>query len=239
MAGTAGTTGNTGSTGNTGTSSLELNAADGGTYTIPQGGTYLFRATDSEGDTVSYEIDNNPTGVGIDSNTGLVTVASSVATGTHTITVMATSTNADGSVDTDVETYNIEVTSNGSTSPTNTVDADFDSTGAGFSTLNGQNITDSSLATNDDDEFEVPNATDLANSYVIDGWAGAATPKFEAESPGAAAPAAPLALHGAANATRSTPLYSATRALPMPTSLPRLLPRLSALRRGAGRRQAH
>ena len=176
--GTAGTTGNTGSTGNTGTSSLELNAADGGTYTIPQGGTYLFRATDSEGDTVSYEIDNNPTGVGIDSNTGLVTVASSVATGNHTITVTATSTNSDGSVDTDTETYNIEVTSNGSTSPTNTVDADFDSTGAGFSTLNGQNITDSSLATNDDDEFEVPNATDLANSYVIDGLAGADTLYF-------------------------------------------------------------
>ena len=175
---TSGTAGTTGSTGNTGTSSLELNAADGGTYTIPQGGTYLFRATDSEGDTVSYEIDNNPTGVGIDSNTGLVTVASSVATGNHSITVTATSTNSDGSVDTDTETYNIEVTSNGSTSPTNTVDADFDSTGAGFSTLNGQNITDSSLATNDDDEFEVPNATDLANSYVIDGLAGADTLYF-------------------------------------------------------------
>ena len=171
-------TGGTGNTGNTGTSSLELNAADGGTYTIPQGGTYLFNATDSEGDTVSYDIDNNPTGVGIDSNTGLVTVASSVATGTHTITVKATSTNADASVDTDVETYDIEVTSNGSTSPTNTVEADFDTMGAGFSTLTGQNITDSSLATNDDDEFEVPTATDLANSYVIDGLAGADTLYF-------------------------------------------------------------
>ena len=169
--------GSTGGT-STGGSSLELNAADGGTYTIPQGGTYLFRATDSDGDTISYEISNNPTGVGIDSNTGLVTVANSVSTGTHTITVTATSTNADGTVDTDTETYNIDVTANGGSTPTNTVDADFDSMGAGFNTLTGQNITDSALATNDDDEFEVPTATDLANSYVIDGLAGADTLYF-------------------------------------------------------------
>jgi len=167
----------TGSTDTSGTS-LELNAADGGTYTIPQGGTYLFRATDSDGDTISYDINNNPTGVGIDSNTGLVTVANSVSTGNHTITVTATSTNADGTVETDTETYNIEVTSNGGTTPTNTVDADFDSTGAGFSTLTGQNISDASLATNDDDEFEVPTASDLANSYVIDGLAGEDTLYF-------------------------------------------------------------
>ena len=172
------TGGTTGGTGSTGGSSLELNAADGGSYTIPQGGTYLFRATDSDGDVISYDISNNPTGIGIDSNTGLVTVANSVATGNHTITVTATSTNSDGSVDTDTETYNIEVTSNGTTSPTNSVDADFDSMGAGFSTLTGQNITESALATNGDDEFEVPTAADLANSYVIDGLAGADTLYF-------------------------------------------------------------
>ena len=163
--------------GNTG-ASLELNAADGGTYTIPQGGTYLFKATDSDGDTISYDISNNPTGVGIDSNTGLVTVAASVPTGTHTITVKAMSTNADGTVDTDIETYNIDVTASGNGTPSNNVDADFDSTGAGFSTLTGSNITNSALATNSDDEFEVPRASDLANSYVIDGLASSDTLYF-------------------------------------------------------------
>ena len=152
-----------------GTGSLELDAVDGNTYEIVQGGTRLFRATDPDGDTITYDLTSSTSGIGINSATGLVSLANSVPVGVHQITVTATSTNADGTVETDVETYNISVTAGSGGSPINTVDADFDSTGAGFNTLTGVNITSSEKATNSDDEFEVPNASDLANSYVIDG----------------------------------------------------------------------
>ncbi len=59
------------------TGSLELDQADGSTHEIAQGGSKLFSATDPEGDTITYGISNNPSGIGIDSNTGLVVVASS------------------------------------------------------------------------------------------------------------------------------------------------------------------
>ncbi|MGB1147573.1 MAG: hypothetical protein ACPG4M_06740, partial [Alphaproteobacteria bacterium] len=95
--------------GSTSNGTLELDEEDGSTHDIAQGGSKLFKATDPEGDTITYEISNNPTGIGIDSNTGLVVVSSSVATGTYTITVKASSTNTDGTVDTDTETYNINV----------------------------------------------------------------------------------------------------------------------------------
>ena len=67
------------------TGALELNETDGATFSIAQGGSKLFRATDPEGDTISYEISNNPSGIGIDSNTGLVVVSSSVAVGSFSI----------------------------------------------------------------------------------------------------------------------------------------------------------
>ena len=60
------------------TGSLELDQADGSTHEIAQGGSKLFSATDPEGDNVTYE--SELSGIGIDSNTGLVVVASSVAT---------------------------------------------------------------------------------------------------------------------------------------------------------------
>ena len=101
---------NGGNGGNGGSGSLELNETDGATFTIPQGETKLFRATDPDGDTISYEISNNPNGIGIDSNTGLVVVGNNVAAGSYSISVTASSTNADGTVETDTETYNILVT---------------------------------------------------------------------------------------------------------------------------------
>ena len=164
--------------------SLELNETDGATFTIAQGDSKLFRATDPDGDTISYEISNNPTGIGIDSNTGLVVVAGSVAVGSYSITVKASSTNADGSVETDTETYNINVTAGTGSSGGggNSVNADFDSEGAGFSTLTGVRITDTDLATNDDDEFEVPEAAHLANSFVMDGLGGSDTVYFSEEN---------------------------------------------------------
>ena len=166
--------------GGSGGGSLELNEDDGATFTIQQGGSKLFRATDPDGDTISYEISNNPSGIGIDSNTGLVVVSAAVSVGTYSITVKASSTNADGSVETDTETYNINVTagSGGSGGGGNSVNADFDSEGAGFSTLTGVRITDADLATNNDDEFEVPEAAHLANSFVMDGLGGDDTVYF-------------------------------------------------------------
>ena len=166
--------------GGSGGGSLELNEDDGATFTIQQGGSKLFRATDPDGDTISYEISNNPSGIGIDSNTGLVVVSAAVAVGTYSITVKASSTNADGSVETDTETYNINVTagSGGSGGGGNSVNADFDSEGAGFSTLTGVRISDADLATNDDDEFEVPEAAHLANSFVMEGLGGDDTVYF-------------------------------------------------------------
>ena len=163
-----------------GSDALELDQADGSTHEIAQGGSKLFKATDPDGDTISYEISNNPSGIGIDSNTGLVVVASSVATGSYTITVKASSTGADGSVETDTETYNITVTegSGGSSSVGNTVNADFDSASAGFNTLTGVNTTDGDTADSGDNEFEVVAASHLANSFVLDGLAGDDTVYF-------------------------------------------------------------
>ena len=163
------------------TGSLELDQADGSTHEIAQGGSKLFSATDPEGDTVTYGISNNPSGIGIDSNTGLVVVASSVATGSYTITVTASSTGADGTVDTDTETYNITVTegaggSGGSGG--NVVNADFDSSNAGFNTLTGVNITDGDTTDSGDNEFEVAAASHLANSFIMDGLAGDDTVYF-------------------------------------------------------------
>ena len=109
-----------------GTGSLELDAVDGNTYEIVQGGTRLFRATDPDGDTITYDLTSSTSGIGI-SKTGLVSLANSVPVGVHQITVTATSTNANGTVETDVETYNISVTAGSGGSPINTVDADFDS----------------------------------------------------------------------------------------------------------------
>ncbi len=163
------------------TGALELNETDGATFSITQGGSKLFRATDPEGDTISYEISNNPSGIGIDSNTGLVVVSASVAVGSYSITVKASSTNADGTVENDTETYNINVTAgSGGTGSGggNSVNADFDSEGAGFSTLTGVRVTNSDLTTNDDDEFEVPEAAHLANSFVMDGLGGDDTVYF-------------------------------------------------------------
>ena len=170
-----------GNGGNGGSGSLELNETDGATFTIPQGETKLFRATDPDGDTISYEISNNPNGIGIDSNTGLVVVGNNVAAGSYSISVTASSTNADGTVETDTETYNILVTAGsggGSGGGGNSVNADFDSEGAGFSTLTGVRISDSDLATNDNDELEVPEAAHLANSFVMDGLSGDDTVYF-------------------------------------------------------------
>ena len=164
-----------GSGGGGGGDSLELDANDGATYDIAQGDTRLFKATDPDGDAITYEISNNPTGIGIDSNTGLVIVGSSVSIGSYSITVTASSTNTDGSVETDVETYTINVTagSGGSGGNTgNSVNADFDSANAGFDTLIGLNITDGDTADNDDNEFEVVDDSHLASSYVMDGLAG-------------------------------------------------------------------
>ena len=163
------------------TSSLELDQADGSTHQIAQGGSKLFKATDPEGDNITYGISNNPSGIGIDSNTGLVVVASSVATGSYTITVTASSTGADGTVDTDTETYNITVTegaggSGGSSG--NVVNADFDSASAGFNTLTGINTTDGDRADSGDNEFEVVAASHLANSFIMDGLAGDDTVYF-------------------------------------------------------------
>ena len=163
------------------TGSLELDQADGSTHEIAQGGSKLFSATDPEGDTVTYGISNNPSGIGIDSNTGLVVVASSVAIGSYTITVTASSTGADGSVDTDTETYNITVTegSGGSGgSGGNVVNADFDSSNAGFNTLTGVNITNGDTTDSGDNEFEVAAAAHLANSFIMDGLAGDDTVYF-------------------------------------------------------------
>lgn len=159
---------------------LELDQAEGSTHEIAQGGSKLFKATDPDGDTISYEISNNPTGIGIDSNTGLVVVASSVATGTYTITVKAMSTGADGTVETDTETYNITVTegAGGTGSTGNTVNADFDTTSAGFNTLSGVNLTNGDTADSNDNEFEVVAAAHLANSYIMDGLAGDDTVYF-------------------------------------------------------------
>ncbi|MDA9175530.1 hypothetical protein N9O95_00405 [Alphaproteobacteria bacterium] len=161
------------------TGALELNETDGATFSIAQGGSKLFRATDPEGDTISYQISNNPSGIGIDSNTGLVVVSGSVAVGSYSITVQASSTNADGTVENDTETYNINVTAgSGGAGGGNSVNADFDSEGAGFSTLTGVRITDSDLTSNADDEFEVPEAAHLANSFVMDGLGGDDTVYF-------------------------------------------------------------
>lgn len=164
------------SSGGSGSSgSLELDQVDGSTHEIAQGGSKLFKATDPEGDTVSYGISNNPSGIGIDSNTGLVIVSSSVAVGSYTITVTASSTAANGAVETDIETYNINVTagSGGSGgSAGNTVNADFDSVNAGFNTLSGANTTDNETADSGDNEFEIVAASHLANSYILDGLAG-------------------------------------------------------------------
>lgn len=157
-----------------GTGSLELDASDGSAHEIAQGGSKLFKATDPQGDTISYEISNNPSGIAIDSNTGLVVVSSAVSTGSYTITVKASSTGSDGTVETDTETYTINVTagSGGSSSVNNTVNADFDSTNAGFSTLSGLNTTNNNKTDNGDNEFEVVDNAHLGNSYVIDGLGG-------------------------------------------------------------------
>ena len=61
-----------------GSGTLELDQADGSTHEIAQGGSKLFKATDPEGDTITYSISNNPSGIGIDSNTGLVVVSNAV-----------------------------------------------------------------------------------------------------------------------------------------------------------------
>lgn len=160
--------------------SLELDQADGSTHEIAQGGSKLFKATDPDGDTVTYQISNNPSGIGIDSNTGLIVVASSVATGSYTITVLASSTGADGSVQTDTEAYNINVIAGSAESGSagNVVAADFDSASAGFNTLTGLNTTDGAKANSDDNEFEVVAASHLANSFVLDGLAGDDTVYF-------------------------------------------------------------
>ncbi len=165
--------------GSTGT--LELDQADGSTHEIAQGSSKLFKATDPEGDTITYSISNNPSGIAIDSNTGLVVVSNSVNAGSYTITVTATSTGSDGSVDTDTETYNITVTegaggSGGSSG--NSVNADFDSSSAGFDTLSGVNITDNETADSSDNELEIVAAAHLANSYIMDGLAGDDTVYF-------------------------------------------------------------
>ena len=170
-----------GSGGGSGTGTLELDQADGSTHEITQGGSKLFKATDPDGDTINYSISNNPSGIGIDSNTGLVVVANTVAAGSYTITVTASSTGADGSVETDTETYNITVTegaggSGGSGG--NSVNADFDSSSAGFDTLSGVNITDNETADSNDNELEIVAAAHLANSYIMDGLAGDDTVYF-------------------------------------------------------------
>ena len=164
-----------------GSGSLELDQADGSTHEIAQGGSKLFKATDPEGDTITYSISNNPSGIGIDSNTGLVVVSNAVAAGSYTITVTASSTGADGTAETDTETYNITVTegSGGSGgSGGNSVNADFDSSSAGFDTLSGVNITDNETADSDDNELEIVAAAHLANSYIMDGLAGDDTVYF-------------------------------------------------------------
>ena len=75
-----------------GSGTLELDQADGSTHEITQGSSKLFKATDPEGDTITYSISNNPSGIAIDSNTGLVVVSNSVSAGSYTSTVTATST---------------------------------------------------------------------------------------------------------------------------------------------------
>ena len=60
------------------------------------------------------------------------------------------------------------------------VNADFDSSNAGFNTLTGINITNGDTADSGDNEFEVAAASHLANSFVMDGLAGDDTVYFEA-----------------------------------------------------------
>ena len=164
-----------------GSGTLELDQADGSTHEIAQGSSKLFKATDPEGDTITYSISNNPSGIAIDSNTGLVVVSNAVSAGSYTITVTASSTGADGSVESDTETYNITVTEGqggSGSSGGNSVNADFDSSSAGFDTLSGVNITDNETADSDDNELEIVAASHLANSYIMDGLAGDDTVYF-------------------------------------------------------------
>ena len=78
-------------------STLELNETDGATFNILQGNTYLFDAFDSEGDTITYSLISNGHGSGVtlNSQTGLLSVASSVAAGSADVTIRASSTNPD------------------------------------------------------------------------------------------------------------------------------------------------
>jgi hypothetical protein len=107
-------------------STLELNESDGATFNILQGNTYLFDAFDSEGDTITYSLISNGHGSGVtlNSQTGLLSVASSVAAGSADVTIRASSTNPDQTSETDTETYTINVQD--ITPPTLTITADDD-----------------------------------------------------------------------------------------------------------------
>ena len=58
------------------------------------------------------------------------------------------------------------------------MNADFDSSSAGFDTLSGVNITDNETADSGDNELEIVAASHLANSYIMDGLAGDDTVYF-------------------------------------------------------------
>jgi len=107
-------------------STLELNEADGATFNILQGNTHLFDAFDSEGDTITYSMISNGHGSGVtlNSQTGLLSVASNVAAGSADVRIRASSTNPDQTSETDTETYTINVQD--ITPPTLTITADDD-----------------------------------------------------------------------------------------------------------------
>ena len=107
-------------------STLELYETDGATFNILQGNTYLFDAFDSEGDTITYSLISNGHGSGVtlDGQTGLLSVASNVAAGSADVTIRASSTNPDQTSETDTETYTINVQD--ITPPTLTIAADDD-----------------------------------------------------------------------------------------------------------------
>jgi len=107
-------------------STLELNETNGATFNILQGNTYLFDAFDSEGDTITYSLMSNGHGAGVtlNSQTGLLSVASNVAAGSADVRIRASSTNPDQTSETDTETYTINVQD--ITPPTLTITADDD-----------------------------------------------------------------------------------------------------------------
>ena len=162
-----------------GSGTLELDQADGSTHEITQGSSKLFKATDPEGDTITYSISNNPSGIAIDSNTGLVVVSNSVSAGSYTITVTATPpARTDPLIPTQRPTTSLSLKGPAARVVRgNSVNADFD-LDAGFDTLSGVNITDNETADSSDNELEIVAAAHLANSYIMDGLAGDDTVYF-------------------------------------------------------------